>query len=260
MKLVMSLLLLVAMLTCFVPFCAAETGGEAATLTCLPVEVCSVCESSNFLHIECEYPQFPTIGASFNQQIGTTVEAAIDAFKKASDNNREMWLQTHPPQEDADTATAPFVFIASWQPDQLNNQYISLHFNIYSFTGGAHGSEQIHTFNCDAVTGKQLSITDFLGNSEALLKKISQVCAADILSQLTSQGWSGDHGIKEMIAEGTSPTPDNFKEFTFDNYNLTIYFQRYQVAPGAAGSLTAQIPLSSLGSIASSYCSCPRVD
>jgi len=45
-----------------------------------------------------------------------------------------------------------------------------------------------------------------------------------------------------MIDYGTAPVPENFKNFNFNSYGLTIYFQRYQVAPGAAGSLTVMIP------------------
>jgi hypothetical protein len=44
-----------------------------------------------------------------------------------------------------------------------------------------------------------------------------------------------------MIEGGTDPTEENYKEFTFDADSITLYFQRYQVAPGAAGSIEITI-------------------
>jgi len=37
-----------------------------------------------------------------------------------------------------------------------------------------------------------------------------------------------------MLSQGTAPVFENFSNFNFDTHNLIIYFQRYQVAPGAA--------------------------
>ena len=135
----------------------------------------------------------------------------------------------------------PFTFLASWDSAQLNNTYLSLVIKIYYFSGGAHGNEEIHAFNYDMLQKKKIEIKDFFDSAQEALKKISQISAEDIKSQLQSRGWKEDDNLKEMVNQGTAPLFKNFQNFNFDSYNLTIYFQRYQVAPGAAGSLTVTI-------------------
>lgn len=258
MKLFIPVLLAVLVVTVSVSPCikAAE---RPETREYQPVIVCSVCESTSMYHIECEYPLFPSLSASFNEHIESAVQTKIDAFKKASTDNWGLWQKMHPASADSAAAASPFVFIASWEPDQLNEQYVSFLFSIYYFAGGAHGSDMLETFNYDVAGEKELYIDDLLGHSKDTLQKISQISAQDIMSQLNSQGWKGDEGLKLMVAEGTKPTISNYKEFTFGNYNLTIYFQRYQVAPGAAGSLRVKIPRSLLAGISSDYYSCPSI-
>jgi hypothetical protein len=135
----------------------------------------------------------------------------------------------------------PFEFLASWQSAQLNNTYLSLVIKIYYFSGGAHGNEEIHAFNYDMVKKKKIRMDDFFESSQDALKKISKISAEDIKSQLQSRGWKEDDNLKEMVNQGTAPVFENFKNFNFDTHNLIIYFQRYQVAPGAVGSLTVTI-------------------
>jgi len=112
---------------------------------------------------------------------------------------------------------------------------------IYYFSGGAHGIEKIHAFNYDIIKKKKIRIKDFLDSPQEALKKISKISAQDIINQLKSRGWREDDSLKEMVNQGTAPVLKNFKNFNFDSYNLIIYFQRYQVAPGAVGSLTVTI-------------------
>lgn len=47
---------------------------------------------------------------------------------------------------------------------------------------------------------------------------------------------------QEMIHEGTEPIPENYDLFTISDKGLTIYFEKYQVAPGSAGSQAVLIP------------------
>ncbi len=66
----------------------------------------------------------------------------------------------------AENPERPFPFIASWESAQLNTQYLSLGIKIYYFSGGAHGSEEIHTFNYDMLQKKKIRIQDFFDSSE----------------------------------------------------------------------------------------------
>lgn len=72
--------------------------------------------------------------------------------------------------------------------------------------------------------------------SEENLQKVSKLVKPKVAANLDPTGSWGDGGTEEMLEEGTAPTLENYKNFTFNQDSLTIYFQKYQVAPGASGS------------------------
>ncbi len=221
---------------------SAAHGDEQPSISSLPMNIKSIQESDSFFSIQAEYPQFQTADPDFNQEIATLISGKIDSFKKESLDNWKARLDTMPADKPLPKdPEQPFEFIASWQAAQLNNEYLSLLIKIYYFTGGAHGNEEIQAFNYDIVKKKKIGIKDFFVSPQAALKKISRISAQDITSQLESRQWKIDDNLKEMLNQGTAPVLDNFKNFNFDNHNLILYFQKYQVAPGAVGSLTVTI-------------------
>ena len=219
-----------------------ETNGEQPSISSLPVNIQSIRQSDSFFCIQAEYPQFETASPDFNQEIATLISGKIDSFKKQSLDNWKARLDTIPAGKPVpQNPEEPFTFIASWEAAQLNTAYLSLVIKIYYFSGGAHGNEEIHAFNYDMLQKKKIHIEDFFDSPQEALKKISEISAQDIVSQLQSGGWREDDSLKEMVTQGTAPVFENFQNFNFNSHSLIIYFQRYQVAPGAAGSLTVRI-------------------
>ena len=203
----------------------------------LQMSITPLYESDNFFRISADYPQFQGVAPAFNEKIANLIKGEIEDFKKNSKENWEAIKATMPPGENSsENPEQPFEFIALWAPIQLNNQYISIVINIYYFSGGAHGNEEIYAFNYDLAKQQEITISDFLGSPEALAK-IAELSAQNIAIDLESKGVLVDENISQMIKEGTAPTPENFKDFNFNRDALTIYFQKYQVAPGAAGSI-----------------------
>lgn len=230
------------LLSIVLPLTSGAYGGKQRSTSSLPVNIQSIQESDSFFSIHAEYPQFETADPDFNQEIVTLISGKIDTFKKESLDNWKARLDTMPADKPVPkNPEQPFEFIASWQAAQLNNKYLSLAIKIYYFTGGAHGNEEIHAFNYDMLKKKKIAIEDFFVSPQETLKEISRISAQDITGQLQSSGWKIDDNLKEMLNQGTAPIFDNFKNFNFDSHNLILYFQKYQVAPGAVGSLTVTI-------------------
>ena len=247
---------IVWLLSMIVALASGAPGEKQLFISSLPMNIESYQESDSFFSIHAEYPQFQTAHPNFSQEIASLISDKIDSFKKESLENWKARLDTMPADNPLPkNPEQPFEFIASWQAAQLNNEYLTLLIKIYYFTGGAHGNEEIHTFNYDMVQGKTIAIEDFFVSPQEALKKISRISAQDITSQLQSRQWKIDDNLKEMLNQGTAPVFDNFKNFNFDSHNLIIYFQKYQVAPGAVGSLTVTISRQTLeqNSIQSSY-------
>ena len=244
------------LLSTIVALASGAPGEKQLFISSLPVNIESYQESDSFFSIHAEYPRFQTDDPNFNQEIASLISDKIDSFKKESLENWKARLDTIPADKPVPKdPEQPFEFIASWQAAQLNNECLSLLIKIYYFTGGAHGNEEIQAFNYDIVKKKKIGIEDFFVSPPEALKKISRISAQDITSQLQSRQWKIDDNLKEMLNQGTAPVFDNFKNFNFDSHNLIIYFQKYQVAPGAVGSLTVTISRQTLeqNSIQSSY-------
>lgn len=219
-----------------------ETSAKSPSISSLRMKIHSIRESDSFFYVQAEYPEFMAASDDFNHEITALISDKINSFKEQSTDNWKARLDTVPAGKPVpENPEQPFPFIASWESAQLNTQYLSLVIKIYYFSGGAHGNEEIHTFNYDLSQKKKIGIQDFFDSSEEALKNISKISAEDITSQLQSTGWKDDDSLKEMINQGTAPTFENFENFNFDPQGLTIYFGKYQVAPGAAGSLTVRI-------------------
>ncbi|HOB89900.1 MAG TPA: DUF3298 and DUF4163 domain-containing protein [Candidatus Colwellbacteria bacterium] len=205
--------------------------GKALTL-----ENHNVSENNDFFRIRAEYPQFPGASRDFNNKIKDLIAGKISEFKN---NSNEYWKarrETALPGETVPTAPeVPFEFIAQWKHDRLDDRYISVVLNIYYFSGGAHGNEEIYTFNYDLKNRREIGIMDFVG-SEENLQEISNLAKAQLSASLESMGWRSTSDTWSMLDEGAAPTAENYKDFTFNRDVLTVYFQKYQVAAGAAGS------------------------
>lgn len=208
----------------------------------LEMSISSISQKDNFYNIQVEYPQFRDIAAAFNNQVSSLITGEIITFKKNAKENWDARIATTPPgQTVPENPPAPFDFLANWKPVQLNQEYLSFVINIYYFSGGAHGLNEVYAFNYDIVQKKELTINDFLGNSPQALQELSQISAQQVTSQLQSSDVQIDDVLTQMIQQGTKPTLDNYNNFNFNYNSLTIYFQQYQVAPGYAGPVTITI-------------------
>jgi hypothetical protein len=214
----------------------------------LTIKTMSVEEADGFFNIRAEYPQFNAADRVFNDKIKNLIVGKIADFKKTSRENWQARQATVPAGENMPTVPeTPFDFIATWEHNQLNNRYISFVIKIYYFSGGAHGNDELYAFNYDVKNRKELTIMDFVGSLDNL-QKISLIAKEQVAAELESTGWGIDSGTQTMLDEGAAPTSENYKDFGFNSDSLIVYFQKYQVAPGAAGGQQTIIYKSNLAS------------
>ncbi|MFA5742870.1 MAG: DUF3298 and DUF4163 domain-containing protein [Candidatus Paceibacterota bacterium] len=202
------------------------------------MSVVSASQSDSFYNIQAEYPQFDGADPAFNQKIASLINGEIEDFKKEAKDNFDARNATMPAGEAAlQNPEQPFDFIATWTPAQFGSRYLSFAMDIYYFSGGAHGTDQIFAFNYDLGNKKEITISDFLGAADNL-DKLSNMAQDQVASQLQSNGMEVNDSMAQMIQEGAKPVPENYRNFTFGYGKLTIYFEQYQVAPGSAGTIT----------------------
>ena len=117
---------------------------------------------------------------------------------------------------------------------------VSIIFNIYSYTGGAHGNLVISCRNYDLESGKRLDFADLFKDPEKALELMSAYARESLTRSL------GEESDEEMIREGTAPELNNFGELALTPAGVTIQFQPYQVGPWSAGPQQVEMPLAAL--------------
>ncbi|MEO5645927.1 MAG: RsiV family protein [Candidatus Paceibacterota bacterium] len=116
----------------------------------------------------------------------------------------------------------------------------SLIIDSYLYMGGANGSSMYKAFTTRSSNGDLIAIRD-------LVKPTRQKAFVPFM-QKKLLTWRPDGTDQPMIFEDEikNLTIDSFSNFSLDDKNLTIYFDKYQIGPGALGAVAFPIPLTLL--------------
>ena len=117
---------------------------------------------------------------------------------------------------------------------------VSVVWNVWNFTGGAHGNLDIVTFVYDTGTKQPVELHDLFSDEQSVLNLLSNLSHTKLAETL------GTMADAEMIKSGTSPDLDNFACVVPTPEGVRVYFQPYQVAPWAAGPQEVNIALQEL--------------
>lgn len=107
---------------------------------------------------------------------------------------------------------------------------VSVTFNIYTYSGGAHGNLQIRCLNYDLRTGKLLDFADLFKDPEKALTILHDLSPAKLRASLE------DDADEDMIASGTADDLANFSNLSLTPGGLNVEFQPYQVGPWSIGA------------------------
>ncbi len=197
--------------------------------------------SSQIYKIAGEYPQFTDASADFNAAIANYVGNTLSEFKKDSEENWQARIDTMPTGTQNTLPAQAFTFSASWTPEQINKSYISIIVRLDYFNGGANGAQLLKTFNYDVATKKMMTLNDLFPNVSDLWLQIVTQSRQQLDSSIGAK-----NAIGPMIEEGTAPTSENYANFMFNDDVVTIYFPKYQVAPGVFGEQRVRIVRSTI--------------
>lgn len=208
---------------------------------------------NDYVTFEVKYPSFSNVPDSFNATIEQSVlDAAANHVQEASDNWQARYdTQTASTSEAERITKTPAVddkvpFYAKYTVLQANNSIVSVVIHVGGFTGGAHGYDNIMTFNYNVVAGKVITLADVYAGNPEYLQTVSILTRADLEKQFTAND-TFDDNVAVMLKEGTSPSEDNFKNFTITDIagkrSIIFYFDQYQVAPYVYGQPTVVLPL-----------------
>lgn len=217
-------------------------GGNNASSTesSFPLTVVAIHDASNPLYtVSAEYPQFPETSDDFNGAIKAFVDTHLATFRSNAEENWTARQATRPSGTPPATPSQDFYFNVSWEQAQLNPRYISIIVRKDSYEGGANESQDIATFNYDVAKHASIALADLFPRTPDYLTTLSEASREQLAGTLEMM--MPGHVPTDMINEGTAPTLDNFKNFTFTDDVITVYFPKYQVAPGVAGEQRVMI-------------------
>ncbi len=120
---------------------------------------------------------------------------------------------------------------------------VSVVFSRYSYTGGANGIAEYLTVSATIVGGDLLTLPDLFLEGVDPYATLQPLAAAALTEQF------GEAAVTDFIETGTAPTPENYADWALTTDSLMLYFDEYQVAPGAAGPQAIALPLSALADV-----------
>lgn len=124
--------------------------------------------------------------------------------------------------------------------EKPNPDIASVTFNIYNYTGGAHGQIYICVLNYNLKTGQKLELADLFGKPEKAIALMSEISAAQLRKNL------GEDAEDEMIDDGTEAKESNFANLSLLPDGIAVEFQPYQVGPWSIGQQHVDISLKEL--------------
>ncbi len=117
---------------------------------------------------------------------------------------------------------------------------------VHEYLGGAHGSLALETriyheqrTKKGTRTVRVLGLSDLFRTPKAAVEAFSEYARSELLKRGLDPA---------MVEPGTAPLAENFRVFLLSNDGLILFFEPYQVAPWADGTIRLNIPLERLKS------------
>jgi len=195
-------------------------------------EIKTLKKSEKYLETNINYPYFDGKDL-LNKMVENSILSYYNEFEKAAKLDWEKLESL----EESSNEKAPFFYGTS-------NEYyegkkitcVLIETEIY--TGGAHGSKILNTYNYDNQDKEiKRNISELSGYT---YEELSILCRQKLYKQLAQNGNTID---KDWIDSGTEPYPSSFEIFLIKDDSVEIFFEPYTVASYAEGVQKVELKL-----------------
>ncbi|MGY4691635.1 S-layer homology domain-containing protein [Salibacterium sp. K-3] len=166
------------------------------------------------------YPEVTGLDDEAAQSINQTFEQQAE---KAAEHRQEvMELSEQEPNEEIADA---YEFQETYRVEQDSEDYLSVVFESYEFTGGAHGMSHDTAYTFHPEKGQELELQDLFAE---------ETDYESIFNEKIRSGAPDSGETFEMVVdfEGVDPDTD---QFYVNEEGPAVYFQPYEIGPYAAG-------------------------
>lgn len=183
----------------------------------------AILRSGDVVDIDVHYPIFGNalIDRDISLWAHRVVETFSNGFKKDPSTPRQVQNELK----------------ASYTVSYASPRSLTVTYEVWTYTGGIHGNNDVITLSYDVESGQRLFFEDLVAATDTALQKLSAYCYKVLAANL------GEDLDEEMLKNGTAPELDNYASFSLFPAGLRIHFQPYQVAPFAAGAQRVDVPL-----------------
>lgn len=183
----------------------------------------------------------PTISIYYPELGNPAIDANLKEFAEdLAASYEENIKDTYEEGEDKPDSAGNWEETAYYTIERPGPDTISILFNIYIYTGGAHGQLIVDARNYDLKSGKRLDLADLFSDPQKALDIMSEISALRLRDSL------GDDAEEEMIRDGTQPDANNFSNLSLLPNGVAVEFQPYQVGPWSIGQQRVEISLREL--------------
>lgn len=119
------------------------------------------------------------------------------------------------------------------------NCTLSLYFDRYEYTGGAHGITFRNSDTWDLVRGKRMGLEEFFPENKDFIKFVQNEIIRQIEVNIENDENIYFDDYADLVKENF-----NVKNFFITDSGVVVFFQLYEIAPYASGIQTFLIPYS----------------
>ncbi|SFL78242.1 S-layer homology domain-containing protein [Salibacterium qingdaonense] len=173
------------------------------------------------------YPKVNGLSADTEEVINQTFE---EQAQQASERRREV-AELSEQEPDEDLAEA-YEYQQDYRVESNTGDYLSVVFESYEFTGGAHGMSHQAAFTFDPQTGEDVQLQHLFD---------ADTNYAFVFNERIRSGAPDNGEAFELIVdfEGVDPATD---QFYVTEKGPAVYFQPYEIGPYAAGIPSYTVP------------------
>ncbi len=176
---------------------------------------------------------------SMEDTVATTKSGSVESLAKGFLKEFEDFTK-----ENADMPTLGWEYDGSGDTLLISPKVISIYYQVYSFTGGAHGNSNISYLNFNAQTGDLLELTDIVSDTTAL-KKI-----AELKFEKTQKVFAKDNDFEFNKADYFWGNPFFLPaNIAVTKTGLLFMYNPYEAAAYAIGPISFDLTWQELGAI-----------
>lgn len=184
---------------------------------------------------------WPDVGGPADEAIRAEVVEMIASFKRTLDED----LGDASPEDQDEIAR--YSMKITCEVSRPSPACVSVIFDVWTYTGGAHGMLGVVPLTYDTATGKEIPPAALFDSPSTAILLMSAFSRLQLMARAADPDEEKRlNSPEDMIISGTEASEDSFAALSLIPGGIRIHFQPYQVAPWSEGAPAVDMSLEDL--------------